>query len=378
VAPTALTRAKPKILAVHRWLALVAGLFLMSQGLTGSLIAFRYELNRALHPGVLTVAPRAVPPSLGDVIKAAESALPGARVARVDYPRAADDAYILRLNDSRTGALSIAAVDQSGHVTRAKGIWSWPIEAAYQLHERMMAGEFGQRAVGFVGLSLVLLALSGLFYWWPLRWRFGKTLGQTVRPQLTRGRIARELHRAVGVVYALYLIMMATIGLTMAWEPWTKPLVGMALPVSGEEVKVPKKACAEPKAVDDDIAMAQSRRPGQAIKSVRFQGKGRIVAVYFQSRMTYPPRATDHVWLNACSATVLAMDDQTRNSAGDNVFDWALPIHSGEWLGLPGRLLSWSAALALTVMAISGYSLWIIRSLRRRNGRSARPVMDGS
>jgi hypothetical protein len=34
VPPTALTRAKPKILAVHRWLALVAGLFLMSQGLT--------------------------------------------------------------------------------------------------------------------------------------------------------------------------------------------------------------------------------------------------------------------------------------------------------------------------------------------------------
>ena len=53
--PTALTRAKPKILAVHRWLALVAGLFLMCQGLTGSLIAYRYELNRALHPGILTI-----------------------------------------------------------------------------------------------------------------------------------------------------------------------------------------------------------------------------------------------------------------------------------------------------------------------------------
>ena len=375
--PTALTRAKPKVLAVHRWLALAAGLFLMSQGLTGSLIAFRYELNRTLHAGVLTVAPGAVQPPLGDVIRAAENALPGTRVSRVDYPRAADDAYILRLNDTRSGALSIAAVNQSGRVTRARGIWSWPVEAAYQMHERMMAGEFGQRAVGFVGLSLVLLALSGLFYWWPLRGRFGKTLGQTARPQLTRGRIARELHRAIGVVYALYLIMMATIGLTMAWEPWTKPLVAMVLPTSGEEVKVPKKTCAQPKAVDDDIAAAQGRRPGQAIKSVRFQGNGRIVAVYFQSRMTYPPRATDHVWINACSAKVLAMDDQTRNSAGDNVFDWSLPVHSGEWLGLPGRLLSWSAALALTTMAISGYFLWIVRTLRRRNGRSARPIMGG-
>lgn len=371
--PTALTRAKPKILAVHRWLALFAGLFLMSQGLTGSVIAFRYELNRALHPGVLTVAPRSVRPPLSSIIKAAETALPGARVARVDYPHAADDAYILRLNDSKTGALSIAAVDRFGHVTRAKGIWSWPVEAAYQMHERMMAGELGQRAVGFIGLSVVLLALSGLLHWWPLRGRFTKTLGQTVRPQLNKGRVTRELHRAVGVVSGLYLVMMGTIGLTMAWEPWTKPLVGMVLPVSREDVKVPKKSCAEPKGLDDDIAVAQSRRPGQAIKSVRFQGKGRIVAVYFQSRITYPPRATDHVWINACSAKVLAVSDQTRNGAGDNVFDWSLPVHSGEWLGLPGRLLSWSAALALINMAVSGYTLWILRILRR-TGRSASPA----
>jgi uncharacterized iron-regulated membrane protein len=368
-----LTRAKPKILAVHRWLALFAGLFLMSQGLTGSVIAFRYELNRALHPGVLTVAPRSVRPPLSSIIKAAETALPGARVARVDYPHAADDAYILRLNDSKTGALSIAAVDRFGHVTRAKGIWSWPVEAAYQMHERMMAGELGQRAVGFIGLSVVLLALSGLLHWWPLRGRFTKTLGQTVRPQLNKGRVTRELHRAVGVVSGLYLVMMGTIGLTMAWEPWTKPLVGMVLPVSREDVKVPKKSCAEPKGLDDDIAVAQSRRPGQAIKSVRFQGKGRIVAVYFQSRITYPPRATDHVWINACSAKVLAVSDQTRNGAGDNVFDWSLPVHSGEWLGLPGRLLSWSAALALINMAVSGYTLWILRILRR-TGRSASPA----
>jgi uncharacterized iron-regulated membrane protein len=149
VPPTVLTRAKSKILTVHRWLALIAGLFLMSQGLTGSLIAFRYELNRALHAGVLTVAPRAGPPPLGDVIKAAESALPGTRVSRVHYPRAVDDATIARL------------------------------------------------------------------------------------------------------------------------------------------------------------------------------------------------------------------------------------VHSGEWLGLPGRRLSWSAALVLTIMAISGYMLWIMRTLRRRNGRSARPVMGG-
>jgi len=359
-----LFRAKPKILAWHRWLALFAGLFVISQGLSGTLIAFRYELNRAIHPGAITVAPASAPLSLSAIIKASQSVLSDAKVNRVDYPRALDDSYIARLAD-KDGALSIATVDQAGHVTRAKSIWFWPVEAAYQIHENLLIGEVGQRAIGFIGLAILVLAFSGLLYWWPAPGRFRKAVGQTVKPQLVKGRVTRELHRAVGIVAALYFIMMASIGLTMAWSPWTQPLVGAVLPFSVERPKVPK-ACAKPRPVDDAVAAAQAKRPGQPIKSVRFQAKGRIVAVYFQSTAAYPPRATDHVWVNACNAAVLAVDDKAHNGAGDRFFDWLLPIHSGEWLGMPGRILSWSAALALAVMGTSGYILWTLRTLRRR------------
>jgi uncharacterized iron-regulated membrane protein len=365
VPPTALLRAKPKILAFHRWLALFAGLFLISQGLTGTIIAFRYELNRALHPGAMTVAAQSQRAPLSVIIKAAQHALPGAKVNRVDYPRAPDDAFIARLS-AKDGTASIATVDPSGHVTRAGSLWSWPVEAAYAVHESLMSGEAGQRGVGFIGLALLVLAISGLLYWWPSPGRFAKTLAQTARPQLVRGRATRELHRAAGVLFALYLVMLALIGLTMAWSPWTRPVLGAVFSFSAPRAKPPKEACTKLAPLDDAVAAAQARMPGQAIKSVRFQAKGRIVGVYFQSHVTYPPRSTDHVWINGCDGSIQSVDDKIRNGPGDKVFDWLLPIHSGEWLGLPGRLLSWSAALALVVMGISGYVLWVIRRMRRR------------
>src|ERR1700748_1540101 len=95
--PMSFARAKPKFLAVHLWLALVAGLFVLSQGLSGTVVAFRYELNRALHPGAMTVAPQPTQPKLAAIIKAAQAAMPGAKAARVDYPRVPDDAYIVRM-----------------------------------------------------------------------------------------------------------------------------------------------------------------------------------------------------------------------------------------------------------------------------------------
>jgi uncharacterized iron-regulated membrane protein len=203
-------------------------------------------------------------------------------------------------------------------------------------------------------------------------------LGQTLRPPLAKGRVIRELHRGIGIFYALYLLMMGTIGLTMAWSPWTQPLVDSVLPSTVDRPKPPKKACAAPNPVDETVAVAQAQRPGEKIKSVRFQAKGRIVAVYFQSPLVSPPRATDHVWLGACDSKVLSVDDKAHNGPGDRLFDWLLPIHSGEWLGWPGRFLSWSAALALAAMGLSGLVLWIQRILRRGKSRVAVQAEVGS
>jgi uncharacterized iron-regulated membrane protein len=78
------------------------------------------------------------------------------------------------------------------------------------------------------------------------------------------------------------------------------------------------------------------------------------------------PRATDHVWVDRCTAQVLAKKEADTALAGNLIFDWLLPIHAGEWLGLPGRILAVIGALALAGFGITGYVLWIARKTKTR------------
>jgi uncharacterized iron-regulated membrane protein len=103
--------------------------------------------------------------------------------------------------------------------------------------------------------------------------------------------------------------------------------------------------------------------PGATIKSVRFT-TDQVVAIYFRSRVTYPARIVDRVWVDMCNADVIAAE--TKSGSGDAIFNWLQPIHSGEWLGLLGRVLTLSAAIALMTTGVSGYVLWLGRALKQR------------
>ena len=48
---------KNLIRTVHLWAGLVFGVILVLQGLTGSLLSWRHELDAWLNPGLLQVAP---------------------------------------------------------------------------------------------------------------------------------------------------------------------------------------------------------------------------------------------------------------------------------------------------------------------------------
>jgi uncharacterized iron-regulated membrane protein len=362
--PGVLVKAKPKIVTVHRWLALIAGIFLILQGLTGTLVVFRQELNRVIHPAAMKAAPASIQPLLSNVIRAAKAAVPGEIVSRVDYPRAQDDVYIVRLDGNGE---AIATVDQRGIVMRAGSIWFWPVEAAYLIHQSLMSGASGQVAIGFVGMALAFLALSGLLYWWPVRGSLGKALEKTIRVKLTKGRAARELHRSLAIFCSLYFLLQAFTGLSMAWSAWSVPAVGAVFPVMRKEPKFVGTSCARPNSVDAGIASARVAMPGAIIKSVRFKPDGQVLTVYFQSPITYPSRIVDRVWVDTCNSHVIAAE--TRSGFGDLLLDWLQPIHSGEWLGSSGRLLSFGLAIALIFVGISGYILWLGRIVNRRRTR---------
>ena len=368
-----MTRAKPVLLKVHRWIGLIVGLLIIVQGLTGTMVAFRHELNRVVHANALVVAPPAALAPMQAVVAAAKSAYPDRRVTRIDYPVRADDAYLVRMEVKAGGDIAFAAVDPgAARVLRKGALAAWPVEFAYQVHTELLSGDTGERVVGFTGLMILFMALTGPFVWWPGLGRMKPALQVNLRTDLYRG--ARDLHRLAGLMAAPVLLVIASTGVMMAWKPWLSPVVTTIAPVADQPA--PKAApgpCAAPRSLDEAIAAGAARRPGEAIKSVRFPGKGgKVVAVYLRSTELNDARATDHVWVDACTAKVLRVKTAATEASGSRFFNGLLHIHTGQWLGLAGRLLVLFAAATVAGLGITGYIQWVSRTRKMNRNRAAR------
>jgi uncharacterized iron-regulated membrane protein len=370
-----LLRARPALMTVHRWIGIGLGLLILLQGLTGTVTAFRHELDRLWQPGAFLVAPGRPAAPVQAVVAAVRAAAPEARLGRLDYPTRPDEAYVAHL-ESRAGGQMLATVDPAtARVLRQGPLSTWPAEFIYMLHHNLVSGEVGERIVGLGGLALLFLVLTGPLVWWPGVGGVRRNLAVETR----RGawRTLRDLHRLVGVLIFLLLGLIAFTGLNMAWRPWLRPVVALFGPVHGgpqgrPHDHPPHARCKAPLSRDQAVAAAQALRPRETVRGLRLQGP-HTVGVMLAAQIGRPG-AVDQVTVDACSGRATLRDARAQGT--DAFYTWLRPLHTGEWLGLPGRILGEVAALSLTGLGASGYALWGLRTLRQRRAR-ARDVRAG-
>ncbi|MET0535380.1 MAG: 2Fe-2S iron-sulfur cluster-binding protein, partial [Steroidobacter sp.] len=126
--------------------------------------------------------------------------------------------------------------------------------------------------------------------------------------------------------------------------------------------EVAERADASLLPLDEVIATARQRYGDASIKNIRFQGgSGRVVVIYFETPSTTRPRASDQIWLDGYSASTLAVAEPAALPAGNQFFDWLLPIHSGEVFGIAGRVLFALGALSMSGLALTGIWQWLER-----------------
>jgi hypothetical protein len=86
------------VYAVHAWLGLVTGAFLLLLSLTGTVLVFADELDRALNPALLRVTPRAERATYDAMLAAVRARHPDASiVAFRALPERPDEAYTVSM-----------------------------------------------------------------------------------------------------------------------------------------------------------------------------------------------------------------------------------------------------------------------------------------
>lgn len=331
----------------HQYAGLIIALFLLIQGVTGAVLSWRTELARLIDPhAMVRQSPlKAGPVPFSWIVDGAQ--MSDMLVRRVYAPDRADGVYLVELADGKGGARYATVDPGDARVLRRGGLASFPVEAAMQLHYRMMLGQMGTAVIFLNGCALLWMLFTGLGYFWPRKGRWTKSLA--VKWSQPNRLVLRQLHRSVAVLVALPLLVIGVTGLLLAgpevWEAGAKPPVVLPAPLGR---------------LDAALARAQSAFPGEHIRDVRLSDT-RIRVNFFAP--AHGPRAVHQVTVELSDMRV-----STILAAENNPALWMkiLPIHSGEIAGQTGRMLFTLVALLLAALAMTGPLMWW---QRKRAGR---------
>jgi uncharacterized iron-regulated membrane protein len=210
-------RLRRALFQVHLWAGLGVGLYVLVISVSGSLIVFRRELDRALCPRIIMVSgvgPRLTDAELRATARAAYRPLDVKQVeirgARM--PGAAVEIWILgeafrfeRLFDPYTG-------NNLGDTVACEPTWVTQIA---ELHDNLASGRRGLRLNGVGAIAIVTMIVSGAVLWWPGKKRLRHSV--TLHRNVSGRRFIRELHSVMGFWSFLLLLLWAVTAIYFAF-----------------------------------------------------------------------------------------------------------------------------------------------------------------
>jgi uncharacterized iron-regulated membrane protein len=346
--------SKRRLLQIHKWCGLAVFAFVLVQAVTGTMLVFRAELAQLIDPAgmVRHTATGAAP--LSRIVASVRATYPGFELQRIVFPQARGATYFAHLVNAE-GVVRYASVDPgNAAVLRSGSIWRFPIEAALLIHYQLMAGRAGLTVVTLLGAALLVMAVSGVAYWWPRprpgRWRTAFSINW----RLPARAVLRQVHRVLGPLACAIVGLSAATGIVLA----VALIIGPGSTRSTSPSGLPSVSDAN---IDAAFALAQTRFPGRSVRDIRMPAPGRFNVFFWAPERQ--PEAVHGVKIDLASLRVAAVAPAAADRSLSTV---VLPIHMGETAGLAGRLIILTEGLALAALAVTGPLTWLLT--RRARG----------
>ncbi|MFC6646035.1 PepSY-associated TM helix domain-containing protein [Granulicella cerasi] len=351
---------------VHLWLGVLLSLYVAAIGLSGSLLVFQDEIRRASLPAVVEQA--GVPFATADQVMAATHAkFPGQTVSFLTLPSPADPHWFVYVTDAvgKTQMLPADPYTGAPQPLPHRLFIDW----VQDFHVYLLMGQTGFTINCCAGIGLLLLAITGLFLWWPgVRvWMRG------LRISLRHGwkRINYDAHNAIGI---WTLLIVSWWGITAVYflAPQgvmkvvnaVSPLHGMQPPVAA---KAPPTSATALAPLNGIVAQAQRLSPGHVAGISPAAKPGAAVTIYVDTRQHGDFSHRDIDTFDGVSGTLLSQWHYGQNKTLGDWFLWLMyPLHFGTLWGLGVRVLWAALGLSLPVLSITGVLMYWNRWLGKR------------
>lgn len=353
-------------LRLHRYLGLLAALWLSLLGLSGSLLVYYPELDTALNPELLAHETRGQPLPADILLRAVAQAYPDWRVTQLRFPQEEKRNVSARIARPEAPGqwreVLIDPVSARLHGDRPwardefsrRTVFSW----LYAFHSALLLkGELGEYLVGSLGLILLVSVVSGLCLWWPRGGKWRQVLW--FKPRASSIRRYVDLHRVSGYTGALVLGWLAITGMQMNLPRLLSTPLQLFSTVTRHQP--PPTVTPGPTSLSLERLMSQAQAcfpQARVTRVVLASQAGRAWRVDLRQPGAVGKNGSTWVYLDPYRGSVLRVLDPRAQSAGDTVVEWIFPLHNGEAFGAAGRALICLAGGLPLLLSVTGISMW--------------------
>lgn len=362
---------------IHLWLGLITGLVVFILGITGCIYVFAEDIREALYKERFYVNDNsALKLPLSKLLQIAQQAvgedhkITRARVYNI--PGRAYEFRALKTDPKAFGHWNYYVYYDRVHVNPYNGQVIFKEDARnsfmtllLSLHMQLLLGKVvGHTVVKWSVVGFVILLISGLILWYPKKWSKKQVKNSfRIKWGAKFKRLNYDLHNVPGFYSFLILLIIALTGLMMSFE-----LSTIQTPtVSSDTTQIQTRA----KLADEVMERAMRSNPDAAFfyYNVPIKKDGTVnVNAYVSDKNFYnrTPYKFDQYSGSQLYSGLPFSGLPLNNKVQAMTFD----IHTGNALGLFGKVLAFLASLIAATLPVSGLIIWLGKKKKDKSSKN--------
>jgi len=363
---------------VHLWMGVGLLIPLVAIGLSGTILTFNHEIADLHAPAGFVATTDGAPRPLSELLATAQPLAPeGSNPTMILFPEDREEPTIVRFQ--RRGAQGPGGIHQvmMDPVT-LKVFESAPFSSGgfmrimHRLHGSLLiTGGLGRQIVGWLGVVMLVLGISGLIMWWP---KTKQSIANAFK--VTQGakgfRLHRELHGALGIWSWLVFIVVSFSGVYIAFPGVTGDMIRVFFPA--REMRVNFNASmvqpvqgAQPVTIDAAAGLALAALPDTRIWTARLPARPDQPYRFGLIRPGHEHgQPAAQVMVDPWKGAVIDVTDPRNYTVGETIMAWQRGLHAGEGLGWTWKILVALSGLLPLIFGITGIAMWLWRRRARQ------------
>jgi uncharacterized iron-regulated membrane protein len=387
---------------IHRYVGLAMAVFLIIEGLTGSLLAFYGDLERLISPRFYaTPKPGAAPLDFAALAERAAALVPQGEVTGVSFfqadqasvgfsprkDRATGEPYDIGFTELFLDPWTGKELGRSRCCDISEGFVNL-MPFIYALHASLKLGPSGIWILGVVALFWTLDCFVGFYLTLPVaiahfwrRWR----LSWLIKRRAGFYRLNFDLHRANGLWLwpMLFIFAWSSVMLNMrpVYEWMTRAVFDYSTPrhslmsmTSHSEDQPPKLDWRAAQAVGERLMAEQASGHGFAVErplSLTYDPfSGTYMYAVRSSLDVDEVRGAVTIEFDGDDGALRSSEQPTGEHSGNTVSNWLYALHLGNVFGLPYRIFVCVMGLVITVLSVTGMYIWWKKRKARVHAKS--------